>query len=126
MIALLLLGGIIGFTGCKKDEEEENSNGEGPTYYEVDNTFSSNVTLSSTGNTQYFPILRGDNADPMVFWSEKDNNIPKVRGVKLLGNTASGGTIDVDVEVGVNNSGESTNQSVTYDPVSGKYLSIHI
>jgi hypothetical protein len=127
MISLLLLGGIVGLTSCKKDEEEsENANGEGPVYSEVNNTFSSNATLMSSGNTQYFPILRGNTADPMVFWSEKDSNVPKVRGVKLSGNAASGSTIDVDIEVGVNNSGESTNQAVAYDPSSGKYLSVHM
>ena len=127
MITLLLLGATIGFTGCKKeDEEDENANGDGPVYSEVDNTFSSNTTLLSTGNTQYFPILRENTADPMVFWSEKDNNVPKIRGVKLSGNAASGSTIDIDTEVGANNSGESTNQSVTYDPFSGKYLSVHM
>lgn len=127
MITPLLLGGLVLMSACKKEENEnENNNGEGPKYADVQPSFSTNATLKSSGNTQYFPILRGNTADPMVFWSEKDNNIPKIKGVKLSGNAASGSIIDVDVEIGANNSGESTNQSVAYDPTTGKYLSVHM
>jgi len=108
---------------CKKEDDNQNNN-EGPVYSETTPSFSANSNLNATGNTHYFPYVFASTSDPMVLWSEKDGTDTKVRGVKLSGTAASGSTIDALTDLGIQNSGESTNHAIAFDESTSKYLAV--